>query len=127
MGAETKKVILAKMGLDAHDTGIVQVSHALKQAGMEVVYLGLHNTAAQIVESALEEDADIVGLSFLSGEHLPNTAKFMKLAREKGLAAKVTVGGIIPKDDYTELKKMGVSEIFGPGTPLSAIADQISA
>ena len=110
------RVLIAKVGLDAHDTGAVVVSHLLRDAGMEVIYLGIHNTVEQVVVAAQQEGVDVIGLSFLGGDHLYHTRRLMeqlKKAEEKQL---VLVGGVIPRSDICQLKDMGVAMIFGPGT-----------
>ena len=124
---EKMKVLTSKMGMDIHDTGITVVTHALRDAGMEAIYLGLHRRVEEIVESALQEDVAIIGLSFLGGEHLLNVTKLMKLLKEKGLDAKikVVVGGVIPKDDIPKLEIIGVSKVFTPGTPMDEIINYL--
>ncbi|MFQ5796748.1 MAG: cobalamin B12-binding domain-containing protein, partial [Candidatus Bipolaricaulia bacterium] len=120
------RVLVAKAGLDGHDRGVKVIAEALRDAGMEVIYTGLHNTPAQVVEAALQEDVDVIGLSLLSGAHMTIFPKVLKLMKEKGLEDVVFVGGgIIPEDDRKQLKEMGVAELFGPGTPLSEIVSYI--
>jgi methylmalonyl-CoA mutase C-terminal domain/subunit len=119
------RVLLAKMGLDCHDTGIVTVAAALRDAGMEVVYLGLHNTAEKVFRAAEQEDAEVLGLSFLSGQHLPQTRKLTALMKERGLDALLVEGGVIPRDDIPRLKEMGVNEVFAPGTMMRDIVSYI--
>jgi methylmalonyl-CoA mutase C-terminal domain/subunit len=124
--AERKiRVLIAKMGLDGHDTGAKVVARMLKDAGMEVIYLGPHNLAADIVSAALDEDVDVIGLSFLSGQHLVNTAKLMRLLEEKDLRCMVVVGGIIPKEDIPALRALGVAGVFGPGATAGQIVECI--
>ncbi len=111
------KMVLAKPGLDGHDRGAKLLARIFMEAGMEVVYTGLRQTPEMIVETALQEDADVIGLSSLSGVHNYFFPRVMELLREKGMDDVLVVGGgIIPADDVTELKKAGIAEIFGPGT-----------
>jgi methylmalonyl-CoA mutase C-terminal domain/subunit len=120
------RVLVAKPGLDGHDRGAKVVAAALRDAGMEVIYTGLHQTPEMIVESAIQEDVDVVGVSILSGAHMTIFPRIHKLLKEKGAAHIIlTGGGIIPEDDITELKKLGVSELFGPGTPTTEIVKYI--
>jgi methylmalonyl-CoA mutase C-terminal domain/subunit len=122
------RVVVAKPGLDGHDRGAKVVARALRDAGMEVVYTGLHQTPEQIVETAIQEDADCIGLSVLSGAHMTLCAKVVELLRERDAGDIIlTVGGIIPDADIPELKAMGVSEVFTPGTTTQAIVDWIRA
>ena len=119
-------VLVAKPGLDGHDRGAKVVAMALRDAGMEVIYTGLRQSADEVVKAALQEDVDIIGLSILSGAHMRICEKVLNLMKEKGIDEKpVFVGGIIPAEDALELKKMGILEVFGPGTPLKAIVDSI--
>jgi methylmalonyl-CoA mutase C-terminal domain/subunit len=120
------RVIVAKPGLDGHDRGAKVVARALRDAGIEVVYTGLHQTPAQIVDAAIQEDADMVGLSVLSGAHLTLFAEVIDLLRERG-ADDIAVfgGGIIPEDDIPELESMGVARIFTPGTPTHEIVQWV--
>ncbi|NUT54881.1 MAG: cobalamin B12-binding domain-containing protein [Thermoleophilia bacterium] len=124
----TKKirVVVAKPGLDGHDRGAKIIARALRDAGMEVIYTGLHQTPEQIVETVLQEDADAVGLSILSGAHMTLVPKVIELlkAQEAGDVV-VTVGGTIPAQDIEELKELGVAEVFTPGAPTQAIIDFI--
>ena len=118
------RVVVAKPGLDGHDRGAKVVARALRDAGMEVVYTGLHQTPEQIVEAAIQEDADAVGLSVLSGAHMTLFAKVVDLLRERDASDIVVFGGgIIPDADVTGLKAAGVRHIFGPGTPMAGIVD----
>ncbi|MEN6321224.1 MAG: cobalamin B12-binding domain-containing protein [Syntrophaceae bacterium] len=120
------KIIVAKPGLDGHDRGAKLLSRIFAEAGMEVVYTGLRQTPEMIVEAALQEDADVVGLSSLSGVHNYFFPKVVDLLKEKKLANVLVVGGgIIPLEDIPELKKAGVAEIFGPGTSPEVIVDYI--
>ncbi|MFM8156126.1 MAG: cobalamin B12-binding domain-containing protein [Actinomycetes bacterium] len=122
------RVIIAKPGLDGHDRGAKVVARALRDAGIEVIYTGLHQTPAQIVDAAIQEDADVIGLSILSGAHLTLFAEVMDLLKERG-ATDILVfgGGIIPDDDIPVLKDMGVAEIFTPGTAMQSIVDWVVA
>jgi methylmalonyl-CoA mutase C-terminal domain/subunit len=120
------KVIVAKPGLDGHDRGAKVICRALRDAGMEVVYSGLEQTPEQIVNAAIQEDADVIGLSILSGAHRVILPTVTKLLSEKGITdVLVVVGGIIPTDDHLFLKQHGISAIFGPGTPLKKAVDYI--
>jgi len=120
------RVVVAKPGLDGHDRGAKIIARALRDAGMEVIYTGLHQTPEQIVETALQEDADAVGLSILSGAHMTLVPRITKLFGEQGADDVVLVlGGTIPVDDVEELKKLGVSEIFTPGSSVQEIVDYI--
>ncbi|MEW6486743.1 MAG: cobalamin B12-binding domain-containing protein [Thermodesulfobacteriota bacterium] len=113
------KVLVAKPGLDGHDRGAKVVAHALKEAGMEVVYTGLHQSVEAVVQAAVQEDADVIGLSILTGGHLAICRKLRKLLAEKGAADKlVCVGGVIPSRDFEALRALGVKGIFPGGTPL---------
>jgi len=118
------RILIAKPGLDGHDRGAKVVARGLADAGFEVIYTGLHQTPEQIAEAAIQEDVDAVGLSILSGAHMTLFPRVMELLREKG-GENIMVfgGGIIPREDAEELKRMGVAEIFGPGTPLAEIVD----
>ena len=118
------RVVIAKPGLDGHDRGAKIIARALRDAGMEVIYTGLHQTPEQIVETAIQEDADAVGISILSGAHMTLVPRIVELLREGGADdVLVVVGGTIPNDDAEELKALGVAEVFGPGVPTSAIVD----
>jgi methylmalonyl-CoA mutase C-terminal domain/subunit len=120
------RVVIAKPGLDGHDRGAKVIARALRDAGMEVIYLGLRQTPEQIVATALQEDADVIGLSILSGAHNHICPRVMALLEEKGLEdVTVVVGGIIPDVDVPGLKDIGIAEIFPPGTPMQAIVDFI--
>ena len=121
------RVIIAKPGLDGHDRGAKVIARALRDAGMEVIYTGLRQTAEQIAAAALQEDADVVGLSILSGAHLHICPRLMALLREKGLDhVLVLVGGIIPDMDIPKLKAIGVAGVFLPGSPMQDIVDFIN-
>jgi methylmalonyl-CoA mutase, C-terminal domain len=118
------RVVIAKPGLDGHDRGAKIIARALRDAGMEVIYTGLHQTPEQIVETAIQEDADAVGISILSGAHMTLVPKILAGLRDNGVEdVLVVVGGTIPKDDVTTLKKQGVAEVFTPGAPVSEIVD----
>jgi methylmalonyl-CoA mutase C-terminal domain/subunit len=118
------RVVVAKPGLDGHDRGAKVVARALRDAGMEVIYTGLHQTPEQIVETVLQEDADAVGLSIHSGAHMTLFPKVMQLLKERGATDVVVFGGgIIPKDDIAELKKAGIAEVFTPGASTTDIVD----
>ncbi len=120
------RVVVAKPGLDGHDRGAKIIARALRDAGMEVIYTGLHQTPEQIVETVLQEDADAVGLSILSGAHMTLVPKVIELLREQDAGdVIVTVGGTIPAQDIAELKELGVAEVFTPGAPTQAIIDFI--
>ena len=120
------RVVVAKPGLDGHDRGAKIIARALRDAGMEVIYTGLHQTPEQIVETVLQEDADAVGLSILSGAHMTLVPKVIELLREQDAGdVVVTVGGTIPAQDISELKELGVAEVFTPGAPTQAIIDFI--
>ncbi len=120
------RVLIAKPGLDGHDRGAKVVARALRDAGMEVIYTGLRQTPEMIVEAALQEDVDVVGLSILSGAHMALVPRVMELLRESDLAnVRVFVGGIIPAEDVPALKALGIYEVFGPGTSTETIARQV--
>jgi len=118
------RVVVAKPGLDGHDRGAKIIARALRDAGMEVIYTGLHQTPEQIAATVIEEDADAVGLSILSGAHMTLVPKVVEMLREQGAGeVLVTVGGTIPADDIPELKRLGVAEVFTPGAPTDAIVE----
>jgi methylmalonyl-CoA mutase C-terminal domain/subunit len=124
----TLRVVIAKPGLDGHDRGAKVIARALRDAGMEVIYTGLRQTPEQIVSAALQEDADVVGLSILSGAHNHIAPRLMQLLKDKGLDdVLVVIGGIIPNVDIPRLKQLGVKGIFLPGTPMQDIVDFIRA
>ena len=126
--SQKTRVIIAKPGLDGHDRGARVIARALRDAGMEVIYTGLRQTPEQIVGAALQEDADVVGLSILSGAHMHVCPRIMELLKEHGLEdVIVVVGGIIPDVDIPRLNEVGVRGIFLPGTPMQKIVDFISA
>ena len=121
------RVVIAKPGLDGHDRGAKVIARALRDAGMEVIYTGLRQTPEQIVNAALQEDADVIGLSILSGAHMHICPRVVELLKEKGLSGVlVVVGGIIPDSDVPKLNAIGIEGIFQPGTPMQAIVDFIT-
>lgn len=120
------RVLVAKPGLDGHDRGAKVIARALRDAGMEVIYTGLRQTPEMVVEAALQEDVDVIGLSILSGAHMALTPRIMQLLREHGMEhVLVVLGGIVPEQDIAEVKRQGVAEVFGPGTPLKNIVEFI--
>ncbi len=120
------RVIIGKPGLDGHDRGAKVVAAALRDAGMEVIYTGLHQTCEGIVEAAIQEDVDVVGLSILSGAHMTILPKILNLLKKKRARDIIVIGGgIIPRDDMKRLEKIGVKRLFGPGTPTTEIVDWI--
>ena len=122
------RVVIAKPGLDGHDRGAKIIARALRDAGMEVIYTGLHQTPEQIVATVIQEDADAVGLSILSGAHMTLVPRIVELLREEGIEdVVVTVGGTIPADDIPELKELGVAAVFTPGAPTTDIIDFIKS
>ena len=127
--AEKKiRVLIAKPGLDGHDRGAKIIARALRDAGMEVIYTGLHQTPEQIVETAIQEDADAIGISILSGAHMTLVPRILDLLRDrKADDVLVVVGGTIPGDDIIELKSRGVAEVFTPGAPTSEIVEFLQA
>jgi len=126
MGKRKIRILIAKVGLDGHDRGAKIVARFLMDAGMEVIYTGLRQTAEDIATAAVQEDVDVVGLSFLSGDHMVLVPKVMQTLKEKGLEnIMVIAGGIILKHQIPELKKMGVQEVFLPGIPPAEIASYI--
>ena len=120
------RVVVAKPGLDGHDRGAKIIARALRDAGMEVIYTGLHQTPEQIAATVIQEDADAIGLSILSGAHMTLVPRVVELLKEQGAEDVVlTVGGTIPSDDIPELKKLGVAEVFTPGASTDEIVDFI--
>ncbi len=120
------RVVVAKPGLDGHDRGAKIIARALRDAGMEVIYTGLHQTPEQIAETVIQEDADAIGISVLSGAHMTLVPKIVELLREQGVNdVLLTVGGTIPKRDIEELKGLGVDEVFTPGSSTDEIVDFI--
>jgi len=125
--AERKiRVLLAKPGLDGHDRGAKVVAHALRDAGMEVIYTGLHQTIQSIVNQAIQEDVDVIGLSIMSGAHIPISRKLMQLVKAEGLDDKlVVVGGVVPSQDVAAMKELGVGGIFPGGSTFDEITEFI--
>jgi methylmalonyl-CoA mutase C-terminal domain/subunit len=124
--ARTIRVVVAKVGLDGHDRGAKIIARALRDAGMEVIYTGLHQTPEQVVETAIQEDADAIGISILSGAHMTLIPRIIDLHKENEAEdILVFCGGTIPKDDISKLKEMGVGEIFTPGTPTKRAVEYI--
>ena len=118
------RVVVAKPGLDGHDRGAKIIARALRDAGMEVIYTGLHQTPEQIAETVIQEDADAVGLSILSGAHMTLVPRVVELLRAQGVDdVVITVGGTIPAEDVPELKRLGISEVFTPGASTDEIVD----
>lgn len=125
---ERVKVLIAKPGLDGHDRGAKVIAQALKDGGLEVIYSGLHKTVDQIVRIAIQEDVDVVGLSIMSGAHIPITERLIAKMRHEGLSdTMVIVGGVIPSKDIEKLKKVGVAGVFPGGTPLAETVTFIKA
>ncbi|MEP6697729.1 MAG: cobalamin B12-binding domain-containing protein [Pseudonocardiales bacterium] len=121
------RVVVAKPGLDGHDRGAKVVARALRDAGMEVIYTGLHQTPEQIAETVIQEDADCVGLSVLSGAHMTLFARVLELLRERGAGDVVVFGGgIIPEDDLPELERLGVAKVFTPGATTGSIVEWVN-
>lgn len=119
---KVRRVLIAKPGLDGHDRGAKVIARALRDAGMEVIYLGLHRTPEEIVQAAIDEDVEIIGLSILSGAHMTIFPRVLELLKEKDCShIKLIGGGVIPDEDIEELEKMGVVKLFPPGTPLADI------
>jgi methylmalonyl-CoA mutase, C-terminal domain len=122
------RVVIAKPGLDGHDRGAKIIARALRDAGMEVIYTGLHQTPEQIVETAIQEDADAIGISILSGAHMTLVPRVLDLLTEREADdILVLVGGTVPSDDVVELKRRGVAEVFTPGAPTSEIVDFVQS
>jgi methylmalonyl-CoA mutase C-terminal domain/subunit len=122
------RVVVAKPGLDGHDRGAKVVARALRDAGMEVIYTGLHQTPEQIVETVIQEDADAIGISILSGAHMTLVPRILDLlAENEADDVLIVVGGTIPSEDAAELKRRGVAEVFTPGAPTSAIVEYLEA
>jgi len=120
------RVLIAKPGLDGHDRGAKVVAAALRDAGMEVIYTGLHQTPEMIVEAAIQEDVDVIGISILSGAHMALFLRILELLAKGGAVHIMVIGGgIIPEDDAKELERMGVKKLFGPGTPTTEIVNFI--
>jgi methylmalonyl-CoA mutase, C-terminal domain len=124
--ARTVRVVVAKVGLDGHDRGAKIIARALRDAGMEVIYTGLHQTPEQVVEATIQEDADAIGISILSGAHLTLVPKIIDLLKENDADdVLVFVGGTIPKEDISKLKEAGVGEVFTPGTPTNKAVEYL--
>jgi methylmalonyl-CoA mutase C-terminal domain/subunit len=120
------RVLIAKPGLDLHDRGAKVIVRTLRDSGMEVIYTGIRQTPEQIVETAIQEDVDVIGLSHLTGAHMTLFPKVTKLLKEKGVGDVLVIGGgVIPEEDIPPLKRAGIAEIFGPGTPLESIVKYI--
>lgn len=119
------RVLVAKPGLDGHDRGAKVIARVLRDAGMEVIYTGLRQTPEMIVEAAIQEDVDVIGLSILSGAHMTLVPRVMELLKKNKISPLVLVGGIIPDEDIAKLKKIGVGEIYTPGTPTDKIVELI--
>ncbi len=124
---EIIRVLIAKPGLDGHDRGAKVVARGLRDAGFEVIYTGLHQTPEMVVNAAIQEDVDIVGLSILSGAHTPLVQAIQKLMKEKSLEKPIFVGGIIPDDDAKQLLSGGVAAVFGPGSSIKEIVDKLKS
>jgi len=124
--AKKLRILIAKPGLDGHDRGAKVVARALRDAGFEVIYTGLHQTPEMIAETAIQEDVDVVGLSILSGAHMTIFPEVLRLLKEKGAGDILVIGGgIIPKEDMAALQQMGCGRLFGPGTPTQEIIDYL--
>ncbi len=119
------RVLLAKPGLDGHDRGVKVVARALRDAGMEVIYTGLHQTPEQVVEAAVQEDADAIGLSILSGAHMALFPRIVELLKKNKVNVPIFAGGIIPEQDVSALKRLGIAAVFGPGTSTETIVKTI--
>jgi methylmalonyl-CoA mutase C-terminal domain/subunit len=121
------RVLIAKPGLDGHDKGAKIVALALRDAGMEVIYSGLHQSLEQIVQTAVQESVDVIGLSIMSGAHLPISQKLIEMMKERGIEnVHLTVGGVIPNRDIPKLREMGVSEVFPGGSPFEHIIEKMN-
>lgn len=126
--AKRIRVLVAKIGLDGHDRGAKVIASALRDAGMEVIYTGLHNTPDVVAETVLQEDVDVVGISILSGAHMTLVPKLMDLLKEKGMEhVLIVVGGIIPKEDEEALLRRGVAKVFGPGASMKHVVEFIQS
>ena len=127
MTAKKIKILIGKPGLDGHDRGAKVIALALRDAGMEVIYTGLHQTVEQIVRTAMQEAVDVVGLSIMSGAHLPICQNLLKMMKNEGLGGiPVVVGGVIPKQDISKLNKLGINGVFPGGTPFDEIVAGIN-
>ena len=122
-----KRILIAKPGLDGHDRGAKVVARGLRDAGFEVIYTGLHQTPEMVVNAALQEDVDVVGLSILSGAHIPLVTEIQRLMKVQKVEKPIFVGGIIPADDAQQLLKAGVAAVFGPGSALSEIVAKVKS
>ncbi len=120
-----RRILIAKVGLDGHDRGAKVVARALKNAGFEVIYTGIRQSPEQVVATAIQEDVSLIGLSCLSGAHIPLFRRVMELLKEKNLDVPVFCGGTIPPSDVPILKKMGIKEVFGPGSSLKEIVEKV--
>lgn len=121
------RVMIAKPGLDGHDRGAKIIARALRDAGMEVIYTGIRRTPEEIVEAAIQEDVDLIGLSILSVAHKILCKKIISLLKEREVEIPVILGGIIPEEDVSELKEMGIIEVFSPGTSINEIVEKVKA
>jgi|YelNatPaOPRAMG01_1025707.scaffolds.fasta_scaffold72547_3 methylmalonyl-CoA mutase C-terminal domain/subunit len=119
------KVLVSKVGLDGHDRGLKVVSKALTEEGMEVVYLGVHQTVNKVVATAVQEDVDVIAISILSGSHLELASDLLRAMKEAGFQRPVIFGGVIPDKDAEELKRMGIMAVYGPGTPLKKVVQAV--
>jgi len=119
------KILLAKIGLDGHDRGVKAVRDAMLNAGIDVVYIGLHKTPEEIVEAGIKEKVDVIGISAMTGAHIEIFTRVFKLLKEKGIKVPVFAGGIVPDEDISILKEMGVKAIFQPGTELDNIVESV--
>lgn len=120
-----KRILVAKLGLDGHDRGAKVVAHALRDAGLEVVYTGLRQKVEAVVTAAVQEDVDLIGVSVLSGSHLPLTAKLLASMKEHGVSVPVVVGGTIPDRDVAALRALGVAAVFTPDVPLDRVVESV--
>jgi methylmalonyl-CoA mutase C-terminal domain/subunit len=125
MSNKVVRVLIAKPGLDGHDRGAKVVARGLRDSGFEVIYTGLHQTPEMVVQSAIQEDVDIVGLSILSGAHIPIVKAIQTIMKKEKVLKPIFVGGIIPQDDSKQLIKSGISAVFGPGATIADISDKI--
>ena len=119
------RVLIAKPGLDGHDRGAKVVARGLRDAGFEVIYTGLHQTPEMVVSAAIQEDVNVVGMSILSGAHIPLVSEVIRLFKEQGVEKPIFLGGIIPDDDAKLLQEQGVLAVFGPGTPIDEIVGRV--
>jgi methylmalonyl-CoA mutase C-terminal domain/subunit len=123
--SDKRRLLLAKTGLDCHDTGIVTVAQKLRDAGYEVIYLGLHNHPDEVVKAAIEEGVDGIGVSYLSGQHMPQMRKLLEAMRKASVSLPIFCGGVIPHEDATALKSMGVAAVIPPGTMTAEILSMV--